>query len=97
MIKVAPICLPIKQISLSYTSLVAWEEPPTRDSGPLWDAFERAYANYVEGFFTHVPTHLKAKNEEARSKDFGEDLELKDQPEYLSGGEMMDYQKEGMK
>lgn len=37
---------------------------------------------------------MKAKCEEVRKMDFEE---LKDQPSYIQGGEMMEYQKEGMK
>jgi chromodomain-helicase-DNA-binding protein 4 len=81
-----------------------WETPPSEES-PLWQGFKLAYEEYVRGHWIHMPNYRgkKApyadlrKSEEVIQAAFGHRLEKKEQPEWIEGGKMFDYQLEGMK
>jgi chromodomain-helicase-DNA-binding protein 4 len=81
-----------------------WEIPPSEDS-PRYAAFKSAYEEYVQGEWTTTPTLRGQKSpyadpgkaEDIIQAEFGHRLEMKEQPEWLEGGKMFDYQLEGMK
>lgn len=86
----------IKYKGLGYEDAV-WEKVPTPDDGDRWSDFVKAYDDWVTGRYVKMPrgSILKARVEKARSTDFNE-LEKKEQPKGLSGGELMKYQLEGV-
>jgi len=81
-----------------------WEVPPTEDS-PKWAYFKAAYEEYVRGNWVHMPNYRRkkipyadpTKAEDIVQAEFGHRLEKKDQPDWVEGGKMYDYQLEGMK
>lgn len=80
-----------------------WETPPSEDS-LRWPEFKAAYEEYVRGNWIHVPARGKkapyantSNSEDLIQAQFGHRLEKKKQPEWIEGGEMFDYQLEGMK
>ena len=84
--------------------VATWETPPEKDS-KFWPDFEAAYREYVRGHWVHIPNYrgksipyadLK-KSEDVIEAEFGNRLEMKEQPEWVEGGSMYDYQLEGMK
>lgn len=84
----------VKFRGLTYEDVV-WEEPPGEDD-ERYDFWKRAYQDYIHGQYVHLPKTVSKKVEKARATDF-QKLELKSQPGYISGGTLMEYQKEGMK
>lgn len=85
-------------------NVATWENPPAEDSH-LWPHFKAAYAEYVRGNWIHRPNYRGkklpyadlSKSEDVIQAEFGHRLELKEQPKWVEGGEMFDYQIEGMK
>lgn len=85
-------------------TLATWEHPPSEDS-PCWPDFKAAYEEYVRGHWTRMPNYRgkKApyadlrKSEDLIEAEFGHRLEKKEQPEWIEGGQMFDYQIDGMK
>lgn len=77
---------------------VLWEEPPPQEDGGRWDDFKTAYEDWVMGSFIHppAPKTLEANITRVRSQNFAQKLELKNQPESLTGGELMEYQMQGL-
>jgi chromodomain-helicase-DNA-binding protein 4 len=81
-----------------------WETPPKEDS-PYWPDFKAAYEEHVRGNWIHYPNYRgkkipyanPSKSEDVIQAEFGHRLEKKEQPEYIQGGKMFDYQLEGMK
>ena len=81
-----------------------WETPPKEDS-PYWPDFKAAYDEYVRGNWIHMPNYRRtkipyantSKSEDVIQAEFGHRLEKKEQPEYIEGGKMFEYQLEGMK
>ncbi|KAI0205923.1 PHD/FYVE-zinc-finger like domain-containing protein [Astrocystis sublimbata] len=87
----------VKFQGLSYEEVV-WNEPPSRDSGAVWEAFNAAYDEYLNGkYFVTIPDHkISERIALYRSLDFGRDCELKSQPPQLRKGKLMEYQLEGI-
>ena len=79
-----------------------WETPPD-PSSPHYPHFKAAYEEFVRGHYVHLPVYEKSpyadlsKSEEIIQAEFGHRLELKEQPAWIEGGKMFDYQVEGMK
>jgi hypothetical protein len=84
--------------------LATWEDQPTQDS-LRWPDFKAAYEEYVRGHWTHTPNYRgkkvpyanPSKAEDVVQAEFGHRLEKKEQPTWIEGGKMFDYQIEGMK
>ncbi|BFZ54477.1 hypothetical protein PYCC9005_001514 [Savitreella phatthalungensis] len=60
-----------------------------------WLAFEAAYRDYCRGFFVMIDRKAAARKTRMKEYSFNR-LELKQQPKTLTGGELMDYQLEGL-
>ena len=75
-----------------------WENPPTPDEPERWNDFVTAYNDWVMGRYVHLPkAHaLRTRIEKIRSLNFGQKLEKKKQPDNVKGGELMQYQIEGL-
>jgi len=89
-------------VAISLT-IVTWEIPPSEDS-PRFEDFKSAYEEYVHGNWIHLPNYRGkndpyadlAKSEDVIQAEFGHRLEMKQQPEWVKGGDMFEYQLEGM-
>ena len=87
----------VKFKGLSYEDAV-WTEPPSLEDAERWTDFKAAYEDWVMGSYIRLPakstvhTHLN----KVRTQDFGSELAMKKQPESLTGGELMEYQMEGL-
>jgi chromodomain-helicase-DNA-binding protein 4 len=93
----------IKEVSKAYVKFkglgydeVFWEEPPPEKEKERWEDWRRAYDEFIHGFYVKPARNTVKKVERARKTKF-ELLELRDQPKYIKGGTLMQYQKEGMK
>lgn len=86
----------IKYKGLGYEDAV-WEAPPSPDDGDRWTDFVTAYNDWVLGRYVKVPSRepLKKRLDKARTQDFAK-LEKTTQPENMQGGELMNYQIEGL-
>ncbi|KAG5304531.1 SHREC complex subunit Mit1 [Histoplasma capsulatum G186AR] len=87
----------VKYKGLPYEDAV-WETIPSPKETERWHDYQRAYQDWVAGKYVHVPkSHIMKKNlTTARSKDFATQLVKKTQPALLTGGQIMDYQKDGL-
>ncbi|KAL3479883.1 hypothetical protein BJX99DRAFT_221395 [Aspergillus californicus] len=84
----------VKFKGLPYEDAV-WEEPPDRDNSIRWDDFKAAYADWTKKPYISTPnqsslrTHLvNVRKHKFKSK--------KTQPPNMTGGEVMDYQQDGL-
>ncbi|KAF2706482.1 hypothetical protein K504DRAFT_459785 [Pleomassaria siparia CBS 279.74] len=86
----------IKYKGLGYEDAV-WEKVPTPEDGDRWLDFVTAYNDWVSGRYIKCPKQapLKARLEKARGTPFAK-LEKAKQPDNLVGGELMNYQMEGL-
>ncbi|KAF2675531.1 hypothetical protein BT63DRAFT_420727 [Microthyrium microscopicum] len=86
----------IKYKGLGYEDAV-WEVVPEPDEAERWSDFVTAYNDWVLGRYTHIPKSqpMRARLEKARKEPF-KILEKLEQPENVTGGELMKYQIEGM-
>ncbi|KAG4304418.1 hypothetical protein PORY_002128 [Pneumocystis oryctolagi] len=78
---------------LEYTD-VTWENVPKYNSS-RWDAFKNAYTRFVESQYIHSLSRNIKLSKIMKNIPFS-DLEIKNQPKYIQGGELMKYQKEGL-
>ena len=87
----------IKFKGLGYEDVV-WEEPPDLVDSERWEDFRVAYDEWVMGHYIHPPVQhiLNQHLQKIKSYSFESKLMLKNQPEAISGGKLMDYQLEGM-
>ena len=87
----------VKFKGLGYEDVV-WEEPPDPEDGERWDDWKLAYEDWVQGHHIRLPNQSKLKAHIARIKtqSFESKVMMKEQPRTLTGGELMDYQMEGM-
>ncbi|KLJ13812.1 hypothetical protein EMPG_11266 [Blastomyces silverae] len=87
----------VKYKGLPYEDAV-WETIPSPKETERWHDYQMAYQDWVAGKYVHVPkSHILKKNlATARSKDFATQLVKKTQPSLLTGGQIMDYQKDGL-
>jgi chromodomain-helicase-DNA-binding protein 4 len=88
----------VKFKGLGYEDTV-WERPPDPVQDPeRWADFKAAYEDWVRGNYLKPPpsstlsTHLR----KVRALNFTDKVLLKEQPKSLSGGELMDYQLDGI-
>ena len=86
----------IKYKGLGYEDAV-WEAPPSPEDGDRWTDFVTAYNDWVLGRYVKVPSRdpLRKRLDKARTQDFAK-LEKTTQPEIMQGGELMNYQIEGL-
>lgn len=84
----------VKFQGLGYEESV-WEEPPTPEEKERWSDFVAAYNEFLAGkYFKHETADvIKGRTKGFKKLDFEE---LKKQPSTLVGGEMMNYQMDGM-
>ncbi|PGH32563.1 hypothetical protein GX50_04668 [[Emmonsia] crescens] len=87
----------VKYKGLPYEDAV-WETIPSPKETERWHDYQMAYKDWVAGKYVHVPkSHILKKNlATARSKDFATQLAKQTQPTLLTGGNIMDYQKDGL-
>ncbi|KAG5209975.1 Chromatin remodeling complex subunit [Trichophyton interdigitale] len=87
----------VKYRGLPYESAV-WEKSPDRKNVERWQSFQSAYEDWVVGNHIQIPRRgtLKRHLDYVRSKDFAKHWVRKKQPEILVGGDLMDYQLEGL-
>ena len=88
----------VKFKGLGYEDTV-WERPPDPVQDPeRWADFKSAYEDWVRGHYlkptpaSTLSNHLR----KVKALNFQEQVVLKEQPKSLSGGELMDYQLEGL-
>ncbi|RDW81114.1 putative chromatin remodeling complex subunit (Chd3) [Aspergillus mulundensis] len=84
----------VKFKGLPYEDAV-WEAPPDRSNTEAWNDFEAAYADWAKKPFISTPNqsslqkHLaNVRKQKFKSKDA--------QPKNMTGGEIMDYQRDGL-
>ena len=87
----------VKFKGLSYEDVV-WIKPPKPDESGRWEDFKAAYSDWVMGSHVHPPatSTLSQQLVKLRARHFGTQVKLETQPESLSGGEVMEYQLEGI-
>ncbi|KAK2806798.1 hypothetical protein FQN50_005660 [Emmonsiellopsis sp. PD_5] len=87
----------VKYKGLTYEEAV-WETIPTPQETERWQDYQTAYEDWVAGKYVHVPksNNLKKHLTSARSRDFATQLVKQAQPSILTGGQIMDYQKDGL-
>ncbi|MCJ1404768.1 hypothetical protein MMC11_007994 [Xylographa trunciseda] len=87
----------VKFKGLGYEDVV-WEEPPDSEDGERWDDWKMAYEDWVQGHYIKLPNQpkLKAHIAKVKAQNFESKIMMKEQPKTLTGGELMDYQMEGM-
>ncbi|KAL9603975.1 MAG: hypothetical protein Q9179_002003 [Wetmoreana sp. 5 TL-2023] len=87
----------VKFKGLGYEDVV-WDEPPDPQDTERWADFQLAYEEWVRGRYIHLPSIGALNNRLAkqRTRNFEEEVMLKDQPELLVGGKLMSYQLEGL-
>jgi chromodomain-helicase-DNA-binding protein 4 len=87
----------VKYKGLGYEDAI-WEKPPSYDQKERWADFKSAYEDWVIKHYVHTPnaTTLRRHLGLVRTRNFATDL-LKDaQPSTVTGGQLMEYQVEGM-
>ena len=87
----------VKFKGLGYEDVV-WMKPPGQEDTERWNDFKAAYEDWVTGFFIRQPIQkdLKSHLTQMRKQDFEKSLLLKQQPEIMTGGELMGYQLDGI-
>ncbi|OJJ49241.1 hypothetical protein ASPZODRAFT_129654 [Penicilliopsis zonata CBS 506.65] len=76
----------------------AWESPPDPSDTERWADFMKAYQDWVARDLVHVPKKeaLQKRLTEARRKNFKSALVKESQPSIMTGGTIMEYQKDGL-
>ena len=87
----------VKFKGLGYEDAV-WTEPPSPEDPERFTDFKAAYEDWVMGSYIRLPTKhvISTHLTKVRTQDFGSELEMKSQPASLTGGELMEYQMEGL-
>ncbi|KAH6697594.1 chromo domain-containing protein [Plectosphaerella plurivora] len=89
----------IKQVYVKFQGLgyedVVWDSPPKSDSGPLYDAFEAAYKEYLNGkYFASEPSSkMRERLRKYKKEGFVDPM---GQPKGIKRGKLMEYQLEGV-
>ena len=92
----------VEQVLVKFKGLgyedVVWIRPPKPEEKERWEDFRIAYNDWVMGSHIHPPppSTLNAQLQKLRSRHFGTQVKLEAQPESLTGGQIMDYQLEGV-
>ena len=87
----------VKFKGLGYEDVV-WEDAPVPEDGERWTDFVSAYSDWVRGRYIQVPIqhNLNRHLKKVRASNFEGQLMKQEQPTSLTGGELMDYQMEGL-
>ncbi|RMZ85350.1 hypothetical protein DV737_g841, partial [Chaetothyriales sp. CBS 132003] len=87
----------IKYKGLGYDDTI-WEKPPSYHDRERWEDYRVVYESYVLKLHTHIPHQRTLRRHLAtvRAYDFESQLLRKSQPTLLTGGELMEYQMEGL-
>ena len=92
----------VEQVLVKFKGLgyedVVWINPPTPDAIERWEDFKTAYNDWVRGSHIHppAPSTLSQQLLKLRARPFGTQIQLEKQPESLTGGEVMEYQLDGI-
>ncbi|KXG53077.1 SNF2-related protein [Penicillium griseofulvum] len=87
----------VKYKGLPYEDAV-WEDPPSQTDTARWEDFQIALIDRVLGENIHPPRakDLQRRLSAAREEEFDESLMLTAQPALVTGGELMEYQMDGV-
>ena len=87
----------VKYKGLGYEDAI-WEKPPRPEDKERWEDFKSAYEEWVLIHYVHPPTKKTLYNRllALRKQDFEETLVKTLQPSTVTGGELMQYQLDGM-
>ncbi|KAE8379677.1 PHD/FYVE-zinc-finger like domain-containing protein [Aspergillus bertholletiae] len=87
----------IKFKGLTYEDAV-WDSPPDRNNAERWADFKTAYEDWVKRDYTYMPDQhsLRKHLEQVRKQNFKKSIVKDTQPETMTGGQLMDYQKDGL-
>jgi chromodomain-helicase-DNA-binding protein 4 len=87
----------VKYKGLGYEDVV-WEKPPSPEDGERWEDFKAAYEDMISGHFIHIPNQstLRKHINQVKAQEFEPNLVQKTQPTGIEGGQMMDYQLDGL-
>lgn len=87
----------VKYKGLNYEDSV-WETPPQPSEVERWADFRDAFNDFLLRDTIHTPTRatIKAHLASMRAKDFEKKLLLHKQPEAVTGGDLMEYQIDGV-
>ncbi|PYH46782.1 putative chromatin remodeling complex subunit (Chd3) [Aspergillus saccharolyticus JOP 1030-1] len=92
----------VSQVYVKFKGLpyedVVWDTPPDRSDVERWEDFEAAFADWVKREYVREPNQSSLRRHLAkqRKKNFQTDLVKDHQPPTMTGGEMMDYQDDGV-
>ena len=77
---------------------VVWEEPPSPNDVERFKDWKLAYEDWVRGRYVRLPSNKVIHNHvrQAKGQEFEQKIMLKQQPETIKGGKLMDYQTEGV-
>lgn len=87
----------VKYVGLGYEDAV-WEKAPLPSDGDRYNDFKAAYEDWVAGQYIRLPRRdtLRKHLTSVRSVDFEGSMVQKLQPMGMKGGEMMEYQVDGL-
>lgn len=87
----------VKYKGLPYEDSV-WEDPPSQTDTARWEDFQIALVDRVlrEDIYPSRPKDLQSRLRVVREKEFAQSLMLDAQPELVTGGELMEYQLDGV-
>ncbi|KAK5075246.1 hypothetical protein LTR64_001451 [Lithohypha guttulata] len=87
----------VKFKGLGYEDAI-WEKPPTYSDKERFKDFKEAYEDLVKKRYMSIPVQstLRRTLANVRQQDFGTKLIRKQQPSILTGGQVMQYQLEGL-
>lgn len=87
----------VKYKGLNYESSVV-ESPPGPTHTARWDDFKVAFSDWLLRDTIKPPDRRKLEHRlsKTRRKNFEQDLALRTQPELVTGGELMEYQMDGL-
>ena len=87
----------VKYKGLGYEDAI-WERPPPPPDTERWNDFKTAYDDYVMKLHLSIPPQSTLRRHLAhiRTQDFASTVMKKNQPANVTGGEMMQYQVDGL-
>ena len=87
----------VKYKGLGYEDAI-WEQPPRYDETDRWNDYKAAYEDYILKLHVSIPPQSTLRRHliHVRNQDFETQLMRKSQPASLTGGQIMQYQMEGL-
>ncbi|OJJ40391.1 hypothetical protein ASPWEDRAFT_33774 [Aspergillus wentii DTO 134E9] len=87
----------VKFKGLSYEEAV-WDSPPDPSNIERWNDFKAAYKDWVWRDYVHTPNQdtLKKHLSHVRKQNFKTKVVRDTQPDIVTGGQIMEYQKDGL-